>query len=97
MLILLYSISDMTGNGASMGGNCYRLLFEIARNKDVFIRTPYVDDIPKELPVSAYCINNRKVINTSDEYRKVCAYYNCDDYDEEDECCIKWADRIPIL
>lgn len=97
MLILLYSVSNMTGNGAGMGGNCYPLLFEMADKKDVFIRTPYIDDIPKGLQVSAYCINNRKVISTSDEYRKVCAYYSCEDYDEEDEYCIKWAGRIPIL
>ena len=62
----------------------------------VFIRTPYVDDIPKGQSVSAFCVNNRRIVHTSDEYRKMCAYYSCDDFDEEDEYCRKWAARIPV-
>ncbi len=96
MVILLYSVADMTGNGVSMGGNCYPLVFEMAKERDVFIRTPYVDDIPKGQSVSAFCVNNRRIVHTSDEYRKMCAYYSCDDFDEEDEYCRKWAARIPV-
>ena len=84
MVILLYSVADMTGNGVSMGGNCYPLVFEMAKERDVFIRTPYVDDIPKGQSVSAFCVNNRRIVHTSDEYRKMCAYYSCDDFDEEE-------------
>ena len=62
-LILLYK-TDCKINGERLGDNCWKYVFEIAQNKDIYIVLRHIPRFPSDF--SAYLENYNKVINRSE-------------------------------
>lgn len=92
-LIMLYSIRDMTTSGSLMGGNCYRLLFEISRDLDIYLRTTSIFGVITDMDMCGFCVNTGEYVNNSNQYKRLNALHSKDEFDYTNPLCKMWADR----
>lgn len=68
-LIMADATDGLVFNGNNFGDNCYNLLYEISKTKDIAMSLTYFPDLDK-LPAdfTAFIINSNKVVTSSREF-----------------------------